>query len=124
MAVILVHCRYLRLAWLWRVYCMWVVLLVINILLVTRCLLTGHVLVLTYNCVCVVLLCTNVFQDGTIQLEMKLTGILSTSVMDLNSKASQHGIAVAPGGDENLHLGWGCLNRGWGQGVKLPFVVC
>lgn len=37
------------------------------------------------------------YLDGTIQLEMKLTGILSTSVMDLNSKASQHGIAVAPG---------------------------
>jgi len=60
--------------------------------------------------VCV--LCVHVVQDGTIQLEMKLTGILSTSVMDLNSKASQHGIAVAPGGGESYlwgGRGGGCI---------------
>jgi hypothetical protein len=36
-------------------------------------------------------------QDGTIQLEMKLTGILSTSVMNLGDRSSQHGVIVAPG---------------------------
>ena len=30
-------------------------------------------------------------------MEMKLTGILSTSVMSLDVKSSEHGIVVAPG---------------------------
>ncbi|WIA35530.1 hypothetical protein OEZ86_003956 [Tetradesmus obliquus] len=37
------------------------------------------------------------YLDGTIQLEMKLTGILSTSVSDLTAKDLPFGITVAPG---------------------------
>lgn len=37
------------------------------------------------------------YLDGTIQLEMKLTGILSTSVTSLADKHLPHGISVAPG---------------------------
>jgi hypothetical protein len=36
-------------------------------------------------------------QDGTIALEMKLTGILSTSVHEEADKVVPHGISVAPG---------------------------
>lgn len=37
-------------------------------------------------------------QDGTIQCEMKLTGILSTSLTSMGDRAAEHGIVVAPGG--------------------------
>lgn len=39
----------------------------------------------------------NFYQDGTMQLDMKLTGILSTSVHPLDETHSDHGIMVAPG---------------------------
>lgn len=49
----------------------------------------------------------SLLQDGTIQLEMKLTGILSTSVMNLGDRSSQHGVIVAPG---TTHKGVGFAN--------------
>lgn len=42
-------------------------------------------------------ICLCCLQDGTIQLEMKLTGILSTSVHPVDDKSFPFGVVVAPG---------------------------
>ncbi|KAF6251268.1 copper amine oxidase [Scenedesmus sp. NREL 46B-D3] len=49
------------------------------------------------------------YLDGTIQLEMKLTGILSTSVTDLNNRDVPFGIAVAPGVVASNHQHLFCM---------------
>jgi hypothetical protein len=48
------------------------------------------------------LCCMLCAQDGTIQLEMKLTGILSTSLMTQGDRSTEHGIVVAPGMGQGL----------------------
>jgi Cu2+-containing amine oxidase len=49
------------------------------------------------------------YLDGTIQLEMKLTGILSTSVTDLTNKDLPFGITVAPGVVASNHQHLFCM---------------
>ncbi len=49
-----------------------------------------------------------VLQDGTMNFEMKLTGILSTSVQPLDVQKFEHGCIVAPGvvAANHQHLFW------------------
>jgi primary-amine oxidase len=49
------------------------------------------------------------YLDGTIQLEMKLTGILSTSVTELTTKDLPFGITVAPGVVASNHQHLFCM---------------